>query len=171
MSPCQASITAVLNIANNFSILIGQPKWEDQIRQNVYDYGYKDKLASFQSVGLGVEDFHKDPVVTREKLEAAAVEAVTIHKAESIILGCTLEIGFYEYLQKFLNGIFSAHIPVIDCSIASFKAAENAAMQKQFGWKNSRVWGMQPPPESELEKFDIFQTDYQFGNIINIPAT
>lgn len=174
VAPCQASIVAALNIANNFSIIIGETKWEDQMRQTVYEYGYKDKLASFQSVGLRVDEFHKDPDKTRELLELAAVEAIQLHKAEAIILGCTLEIGFYKELQEFLNspGEFpGAGIPVIDASIAAFKAAENAALLKQYGWKNSRQWGMQQPPEDELKKFNILQEDYKFGNIIHVPAT
>ena len=171
VAPCQAAIVTALNLANNFSILIGQTKWDDQMRQTVHDYGYKDKLASFQAVGLRVEDFHKDPDVTRKKLQEAALEAITVHKAESIILGCTLEIGFYRDLQQFLSENLTANIPVIDASIASFKAAENAALQKQFDWRNSRIWGMQPPPENELKKFDILQQDYKFGNIIHVPAT
>ena len=52
--------------------------------------------------------------------------AVQVHKAEAIILGCTLEIGFYRELQDYLNGpeaFPGAGIPVIDPSIAAFKAA------------------------------------------------
>ena len=168
VAPCQASVAAALNVANNFSIIIGERKWEDQMRQTVYEYGYKDKLASFESVGMRVEDFHNDPDKTKKKLELAAIEAVTIHKAESIILGCTLEVGFYRELQDFLSMEIGGNVPVIDCSIAAFKAAENAALQKQWGWKNSRIWGMQPPPETELAKFGILQTDVQFGNVIKI---
>lgn len=173
IAPCQASITTAINLANSFSIIIGEAKWEDQMRQTVYEYGYKDKLASFQSVGLRVEDFHKDPAESRKRLERAAEEAVLSHKAESIILGCTLEIGFYKELQEYLNGLEACRngrIPVIDASIASFKAAENAALLKKYGWKNSRVWGMQPPPEDELNKFEMFSDDYSFGNVIHVPA-
>ena len=168
VAPCQASIAVALNIANNFSIIIGERKWEDQMKQAVYGYGYKDKLASFESAGLRVEDFHNDPAKTKEKLELAAIEAVTIHRAESIILGCTLEVGFYQELQDILSENIGGNVPVIDCSIAAFKAAENAALQKQWGWKNSRIWGMQPPPETELAKFGILQTDVKFGNEIQI---
>ena len=171
VAPCQASITTALNLANTFSILIGRTKWEDQMRQTVYDYGYRDQLASFQALDLRVEEFHKDPAVTKEKLQQAAVEAVTVHKAEAIILGCTLEVGFYRELQQFLHAELRAHIPVIDASIASFKAAENAALLKQIGWKSSRAGGMQPPPEEELEKFALFREDYRFGNVIRVPAS
>ena len=168
VAPCQASVTTALNVANNFSIIIGERKWEDQMKQTVHEYGYKDKLASFEAVGLRVEDFHKDPAKTKEKLELAAIEAVTIHRAESIILGCTLEVGFYQELQNLLSVNIGGNVPVIDCSIASFKAAENAALQKRLGWRNSRIWGMQPPPESELAEFGILQTDVKFGNMIKI---
>ena len=173
VAPCQASIVTALTIANNFSIIIGKTKWETQMRQTVYDYGYKDKLASFQPVDMRVDEFHKDPDRTRKRLQAAAVEAVQVHKAESIILGCTLEIGFYRELQEFLNGpegFPGAAIPVIDPSVAAFKAAENAALLKQYGWTNSRHWGMQPPPEEELKAFKLFQQDYKFGNVIRVPA-
>lgn len=171
VAPCQASIVTALNLANNFSILIGRAKWEDQMRQTVYDYGYRDQLASFEAVDLGVQDFHSDTAATEQKLQQAALRAVTGHHAEAIILGCTMELGFYRKLQQFLIDELGTHIPVIDPAIAAFKAAENAALQKQFGWTNSRIWGMQAPLEEELKQFNIFQQDYEFGNIIHIPPT
>ena len=170
VGPCHASITAALNIANNFSIVIGRTKWEDQMKQTVQEYGYRDKLASFETAEMRVEEFHRNPGETRKQLQLAAARAVEEKKAESIILGCTLEVGFYAQLQEFLRGRFSANIPVIDCSIAALKAAEHAALQKQLGWTNSRVWGMEPPPEAELEQFGIFQADYEFGNRVEVPA-
>ena len=174
VGPCQASIVTALNIANRFSILIGRTKWEAQMRHAVHEYGYGDKLASFQPVDLRVAEFHKDPDETRKRLQAAALKAVRVHKAEAIILGCTLEIGFYRELQDYLNGpeaFPGAGIPVIDPSIAAFKSAENAALLKQYGWKNSRYGSMQPPPEDELKAFNLFREDYRFGNIIRVPAT
>ncbi|MXY06121.1 MAG: hydantoin racemase [Gammaproteobacteria bacterium] len=170
VAPCQAACEVALSLANNFSVIIGQTKWEDQMRQTVYNYGYKDKLASFQAVGMRVEDFHKNPEATKVALETAAVEAVELHKAESIILGCTLEVGFFKQLQETLGNVFAGNIPVIDCSIAALKAGENAALAKHVGWNPSRMWGMEPPPESELQAFDILQTDYKFGNVIHVPA-
>ncbi|MDE0362315.1 MAG: hypothetical protein OXI74_14190, partial [Rhodospirillaceae bacterium] len=60
-------------------------------------------------------------------------------------------------------------VPVIDPSIAALKAAENAALAKRVGWTNSRVWGMQPPPEDELADFGLFQSDFEFGNTLVVP--
>ena len=170
VAPCQASAGVALKIANNFGIIIGEEKWADQMRETVYAYGYRDKLAAIQSVGLRVEDFHKDPDRTTQLIADAAIRAVDEFKAESIILGCTLEVGFFEELYDILFKLFLTPIPVIDCSIASFKAAENAALLRQIGWTNSRIWGMQHPPEGELIEFGIFQDEYKFGNIIHVPA-
>ena len=168
VAPCQASICAALNLANNFSVIIGQWKWEDQMKQAVYDYGGRDKLASFEAVDLRVEEFHQDPQRTRDRLERAAYRAVSERRAESIILGCTLEVGFFRELQAYLASRLSAFVPVIDPSIAALKAAENAALAKRVGWTNSRVWGMQPPPERELADFGLFQSDMEFGNTLVI---
>lgn len=164
VGPCQASVAAALNLANNFSIVIGQWKWEDQMRQSVCEYGFGDRLVSFEAVGLRVEEFHSDRERTRERLQSAAEFAVTERRAESIILGCTLEIGFFRELQESLAERAGANVPVIDASIAAFKAAEHAALQKRLGWTNSRVWGMAPPPEEELAAFGVLQEDIEFGN-------
>ena len=166
VAPCQASISAALNLANNFSVVIGQWKWEDQMKQAVYEYGGRDKLVSFEAVDLRVEEFHEDPQRTRERLERAAYRAVAERRAESIILGCTLEVGFFRELQAYLAGRLGAFVPVIDPSIAALKAAENAALAKRVGWTNSRVWGMQPPTERELADFGLFQSDWEFGNTL-----
>ncbi len=171
VAPCQSSIQVALGLANNFSIIIGQKKWEDQMRKTVYEYGYKDQLASFREVGLGVEDFHKDVEKTRKLLKQAVIEAVSIDHAESIILGCTLEVGFYTELIAALYEEFGVNVPIIDSSIAAFKTAENMALMQAVGWGNSAIWGMRQPPEEELVKFGIFQEDYQFGNIINVPPS
>lgn len=169
VAPCQASVCTALNLANNFSVVIGQWKWEDQMKQAVYEYGGRNKLVSFEAVDLRVEEFHKDPQRTRERLERVAYRAVAERRAESIILGCTLEVGFFRELQAFLESRLGAFVPVIDPSIAALKAAENAALAKRVGWTNSRVWGMQPPPEDELADFGLFQSDFEFGNTLVVP--
>lgn len=171
VAPCQASVMQAMTIANNFSIIIGEDKWANQMGDTVRQYGYGEKLASFESVGLRVEQFQADPKRTASLMEDAGRRAYTEHHAESIILGCTMEIGFYKSLQRLLTEEAGGrNVPVIDCSIASLKAAENAALRMQIGWTNSRVWGMEPPPEEELARFDIYEDEYQFGNTVHVPA-
>ncbi len=171
VAPCQSSCQIAASISNRFSIIIGRNKWEDQMRQTVYNYGYKDYLASFQSVGLSVEDFQKDVVETKRLLTEQSCLAIELFKAESIILGCTLEVGFFKELSDKLTEKYSKYIPVIDSSIAAFKAAENAAILSKIGFSNSRVHGMEPPSEEQMSAFEILQEDYKLGNTIHIPAT
>ena len=168
VGPCQASLQAAAQLANRFSVLIGRWKWEDQMRQAVCAYGYRDALASFEAIDMGAEEFQKDPQRTRERLQAAALDAVTRHRAEAIILGCTMEIGFYQSLQAFLEREAKARVPVIDASIAALKAAENAAILGRIGWRTSRVWGMAPPPEKELKAMEIYQEEIEFGNLLTV---
>jgi allantoin racemase len=80
-------------------------------------------------------------------------------------LGCTLEIGFYRELEAEIG------VPVIDPSIAALKAAEHAALLKcDFGWKPSRKWGSEAPPEREVAEFGLFREPYEFGDRVILPS-
>jgi allantoin racemase len=93
-------------------------------------------------------------------MEAARL-AIEEDGAESIILGCTLEFGFFEKIQNEFN------IPVIDPSLAALKQAEQSAILKnQFGWKPSRHWSTEAPSEDDISRFGLFKEDYLFGNRI-----
>lgn len=165
LAPCQSSIQVALTLANNFSVIVGQQKWVHQMQSTIHEYGYGEKLMSFHAVNMSVVEFQKDHDCTRSRLIEAGRRAVTEDHAESIILGCTLEVGFYKEMEAELG------VPVIDPSLAVFKAAEHAASLKQeFGWKPSRKWGCAAPPANELEEFGIFQKPYEFGNRVVISA-
>ena len=171
VGPCQASIMQVLLVANKFSIIIGQTRWSQQMRETIYRYGYGDHLASFESLELRVDEFHGNPPNTIAAIRSAALRAYHDHNAEAIILGCTMGIGFHRNLQDYLSEQSQGkNIPVIDCSIVALKVAESAALQVQIGLSNSRVWSMEAPQENELSRFDIYQEDYVFGNRVHIPA-
>ena len=59
----------------------------NQMKSNVYDYGYGDKLSGFYDVGLGVDDYQVDHQRTVNLLIDASKKAVEEDYAESIILG------------------------------------------------------------------------------------
>ena len=134
-----------------FSIIIGRTKWEDQMKQTVHEYGYGQKLASFEAAGLRVEEFHQNPHGNQEAAGTLARRA-PLKKARRSpsSWAARWKWVFYAELQEFLRGRFSANVPVIDCSIAALKAAESAAWQKRIGWTNSRVWGMEPRRRASL---------------------
>jgi len=160
---CQSFIEVALKLSNKFSVIIGQKKWEHEMHTTIKEYGYADSLASFRNVSMSVSEFQKDHIVTENKLLEAAERAVNEDHAESIILGCTLEFGFYKTIQEKLK------IPVIDPSIAALKQAEQAAMLKnKYNWKPSRKWSCEAPSEDDLNKFKLFTKDYEFGNRIII---
>ncbi|PCH75994.1 MAG: hydantoin racemase [Flavobacteriaceae bacterium] len=163
IGPCQSSIEIALKLSNKFSVIIGQKKWEHEMHATIKEYGYGEHLASFRNVGMSVSEFQEDHKITEQRLMEAAKKAIEEDAAESIILGCTLEFGFYEKLQKELG------VPVIDPSLAAFKQAEHAAILKNnYGWKPSRKWSCKAPPEQDLKKFSVFSDAEVFGNRIII---
>ena len=165
VAPCHSSIEIALSLANNFGIIVGRRKWVNQMKGNVHEYGYGDKLVGFYDVGLGVDDFQVDHQRTVNLLIDAAKKAVEKDYAESIILGCTAEFGFYKTLQEEIG------VPVIDPSLAALKKAELAAnLKRKFNLIPSRKWSCEPPSKKEIEKFNMFVANDPFGNRIIIEA-
>ena len=152
VAPCGACLSIASQLANRFSILVGREKWVEQMRERVKHYGMQDRVASFRSLGMGVDEFQRDHAATRARIIEEARRAVEEDHAEAIILGCTIEFGFFEEVQRVVG------VPVIDAVVAPFKQAEHLArLKKQFNWGPSRVWSCEPPPEEELKRFGLFQ--------------
>lgn len=165
-APCVSSCEIAASLSNRFGIIVGRRKWINQMRANVIEYGHAERLAGFYDVGLGVEDFQKDHVVTNRRLLAAGRRAVEEGGAESLILGCTMEIGFYREIERDLG------VPVIDPSIAALKRAEYAAiLKRQCGWVPSRKGSCEAPGEEEMARFNAFvANDPVFGSRIVVAA-
>ena len=100
---------------------------------------------------LGVHDFQADHDLIRKRLLAEGRKAIEGDGAEVVILGCTAEYGFHETMQNELG------VPVIDAVIAPFKTAEFLAETATcFGWRPSRRWGSEAPPETEVSAWGLF---------------
>lgn len=152
-APCIASLSVATQLANRFSVIVGRHKWIEQMSGRIQRYGLQDRLASFRSLEMGVDDFQRDHKKTRARIIEEAKRAVEQDKAEAIVLGCTIEFGFFEEVQAEVG------VPVIDAVVASFKQAEHLAqLKKQFDWRPSRVWSCEPPPEEEMQRFGIYQS-------------
>ncbi|MEO4042569.1 aspartate/glutamate racemase family protein [Hoeflea sp. CAU 1731] len=165
-APCFASCEIAVSLANRFGVIVGRRKWVDQMEGNVRDYGHGARLSGFYHVELGVNDFQTDHGRTAQCLLDAGRKAVEDDYAEALILGCTLEVGFYSELEKLLG------VPVIDPSIAVLKRAEYAALLKrQCGWKPSRKWSCEAPSEEEIARFGGFDEGEAFGSRIVVEAT
>lgn len=154
-APAEAAMHIATTLGHTFSILVGRRKWIPKMHENVVKYGFSDQLASFKSLDMGVYDFQKDPAKTAQRMRDAAREAVEVDGAEVIILGCTIEFGFYKELQEELG------VPVIDAILAPFKYAEFLTELKgRFSWTHSKVYGYQSPPRSEIAEWKI---EEQYG--------
>ena len=164
-APCLASCRLATNLSNRFGVIVGRRKWVDQMQSTVNSYGFEAACAGFYDVNLGVNDFQVDHKRTNELLAGAAENAVEKGYAESVILGCTLEIGFHETLENHLG------VPVIDVSIAALKEAEYAAeMKTKCNWKPSRKWSCESPSEEEMAAIGVFDKPNIFGNRIIVEA-
>ncbi len=165
-APCSSSLEIAASLSNRFGIIVGRRKWVHQMNSTVRDNGMGERLSGFYHVELGVNDFQTDHARTEKLLIEAGRKAVEEDYAESIILGCTLEIGFAEVLSEMLG------VPVVDPSIAALKRAEYAADLKQScGLKPSRKWSCEPPPDEEVERFGVIGDSDVFGNRIVVEAS
>ena len=118
--------------------------------ENAVNYGLKERLASFESLELGVENFQKDKEETERRLTEAAQRAVEEKLAEVIILGCGLQFGFHRTLQERLG------VPVIDAVIAPLKQAEMLIeLRKDFGWGHSKRYDFESPPTDEISAWGL----------------
>jgi len=158
-APAEACMHIATTLGDKFSVIVGRQKWVPAMRENVHKYGFGNRLASFKPVGLGVHDFHRDEKETKRLLKEAAREAVDIDKAEVIILGCTIQFGFYKELQEY------AGVPVIDAILAPLKYAELLIeINQKFGWFHSKKYGYETPPASEIEGWGL-DIQYGFGDL------
>jgi allantoin racemase len=154
-APAESAMHIATTLGHTFSILVGRKKWIPKMHENVVKYGFKDQLASFKSLELGVYDFQKDPAETARRMRQAAKEAVEADGAEAIVLGCTIEFGFYRELQEEIG------VPVIDAVLAPLKYAEFLIeLRERFGWSHSKVYGYQSPPLSEIREWKL---EEQYG--------
>src|SRR5260370_25475261 len=95
------------------------------MKSRVDGYGMDKRVASFRSLGMGVNEFQEDHAVTRARIIEEARRAIQEDHAEAIILGCTMEFGCFEEVQKEVG------VPVIDAVLAPFKQTEDLTRMKQ----------------------------------------
>lgn len=163
--PCVAACEIAASLSNRFGIIVGRRKWIAQMHANVREIGLDHRLSGFYPVDMGVEEFQRDHDETARRLIAAGRKAVEEDGAEALVLGCTMEVGFYKTVEKELG------VPVIDPAIAALKRAEyGAVLRQQCGWLPSRKWSSEAPSEAELERFRIFDGADAFGNRIVVEA-
>lgn len=149
-APCESSLSLAAKLGNSFSIIAGRRKVIPPMMENVRKYGFRNKLASFRSVDLGVLEFQGKKELAKERILTEAMEAVEKDGAEVIILGCTKEFGFFTEVQEKIG------VPVIDSMIAAYKEAGLLAdVRNRLGWKTSKTGGYESPKSDEIIRWEL----------------
>ena len=149
-APGEASAHLAATLGNKFSVIVGRKKWIPQMEENIHKYGLGRKLASFRSLDLGVLEFHENEDKTRRRMEEEIRKAVEEDQAEVIVLGCTMQFGFYREMQE------KFRIPVIDSMVAAVKYAEYLVeMREKAGWTFSRAGLYERPPVEEMKAWEL----------------
>jgi allantoin racemase len=105
----EASILHALPLGDRFSIVTTSERWRPLLIEGVRVLGLQDRCASVRSSGLAVLDLEALPAeVVRERLCAAACEAIATDGAEVICLGCAGMAGLDTAVRQV------ARVPVID---------------------------------------------------------
>ena len=151
-APAEACLHAASTVGERISILVGRKKWIPEMHENVVKYGFGERLASFRVLEMSVDDFQADPAFTQQRIMAEAEAAVAEDRADAIILGCTIEFGFYREVQRKIG------VPVIDAITAPLRYAEFlATLGADHGWRTSRVGGYDAVPPRELEWIPVVE--------------
>ena len=145
-APAEACLHIAATVGERVSILVGRRKWIPEMHENVVKYGFGGHLASFRVLDMGVDEFQADPETTRQRILAEADSAVRADRADAVVLGCTMEFGFYREVQEKIG------VPVIDAVTAPLRYAEFlATLGADHGWRTSRGGGYDSVPPRELE--------------------
>lgn len=151
-APAEACMHIGATIGEQFSILVGRRKWIPEMQENVVKYGFADHLASFRVLNMSVEEFQSDPQATQHRILTEAELAVTEDRADAVLLGCTIEFGFYRQVQEKIG------VPVIDAITAPLRYAEFlATVASDHGWRTSRAGGYDSVPPRELEWIPVVE--------------
>lgn len=144
-APAEACLHIASTLGERISILVGRRKWIPEMQENVDKYGFERRLHSFRVLNMTVNEFQKDPLFTEQRIIEEAQAAVDAG-ADCIVLGCTIEFGFYRQVQEIVG------VPVIDAIAAPLRYAEFLAdLRADQGWAHSGQVGYDTPPETELD--------------------
>lgn len=152
VAPAEACTHLACQLGDRFSVIVGRKKWIPQMRRTIEGYGLGSRLASFRVIDMGVYDLQADPQETVRRIEEQARKAVEEDSAEVLILGCTIEFGFFRELQQRLG------VPVLDAVSVPMKVAEFLVeLRQRFCWTHSKVCAYESPPLEEIRRWRLFE--------------
>lgn len=113
LGPAQTAMGVAAMLGRKFSVLTVLERSRPLVDDQVHKYGLTSRYAGCEVVDLPVLDFCDDPQVALGELKGAALDAVRLRRADSIVLGCTGWTGLGPALQDFL-ATQGNPVPVID---------------------------------------------------------
>ena len=120
--------------------------WINPVGTNAYDAPIAEELRREAASSTRVDEFQADPAATQQRILDEAERAVRDDGADAVVLGCTIEFGFYREVQDKIGA------PAIDAVTAPLRYAEFlAGLGIDHGWRTSRVGGYDSVPARELE--------------------
>lgn len=141
----EAAVHLASYLAPKFSIIAARRKSVADFQANLDKYGLSNRLASFRSLEVQVEDLQCDSNLTHDRMRKVIRLAIEEDGAEAIILGCTLQMGHYAELQKEFG------VPVIDVQLAGLLLAEQLMEARdRYGWYTSKICSYMTPPRGVL---------------------
>lgn len=145
-APAEAAMHIATTLGDSFSLIVVRNKTVPEMRKNIYQHGNEKYLASIRSLEIPVRELLSDPGKTRSRMREEIRTAVEQDHAEVILLGCTVEIGFYRELQEEFG------VPVIDANIAPLKYAEFLCDIRDCGagWYTSKAGKYETPKTEDL---------------------
>ena len=144
-APAEACLHVANTLGERVSILVGRRKWIPEMHENLVRYGFQDRFASWRVLGMTVDEFQKDPSYTEERILAEARAAVEEDGADVVVLGCTIEFGFYKKVQDEIG------VPVVDAIVAPLRYAEFLCDLNKHGWSHSKKVGYEQPAMAEMD--------------------
>mmetsp|Transcript_15741 Transcript_15741/g.22804 ORF Transcript_15741/g.22804 Transcript_15741/m.22804 type:complete len:262 (+) Transcript_15741:13-798(+) len=158
-SSCEASVYIASSLGNKIGIITGSYAWWDKVfKKNFVEMGLLHKVCSVKGIGNGEKELQEDPQ-TLPKIIAKAKQAVQ-EGAEVVVLGCTMQFGYYERVQEEIG------VPVIDPVASLIKYTEMLiSCKKNFGWSTSNVGSLEPPEKEDLKSWGLFSSEF-IGNLI-----
>lgn len=110
---CQSACSLAVRLGGEFSVIGILDGMDRCIKENLSRYGIRDMLKSIPVIDTPVLELHTDAEKVVEKVISAGVEAVRIHKAKSLVFGCTGMSPLVDPVKKGLmeRGI---NVPVIE---------------------------------------------------------
>ncbi len=152
-APAEAAMHIGTTLGSTFSTIVVRKKCIPDMRENVFRHGFVHQLASFRSLEIGVQELQKNPEFTKQRMREEIQAAIEEDGAEAILLGCTIQLGFFRQLQQEFK------VPVIDANIAPLKYAEFLCeLKEKAGWYFSKRGLYETPDREEIKRWNIEKT-------------